>query len=105
MKMNVSQEEAKQCVEKVKERQMGYLFENMEKMDIQAERRNTAEARKQAEEAKNLAIEAAEKAIQAVVSLCQEFQTTKDTAVKQVMEKCSLSQSEAEEKVNRYWKE
>ena len=98
MKMNVSQEEAKQCVEKVKERQMGYLFENMEKMDIQAERRNTAEARKQAEEAKNLAI-------QAVVSLCQEFQTTKDTAVKQVMEKCSLSQSEAEEKVNRYWKE
>lgn len=24
---------------------MGYLFENMEKMDIQAERRNTVEAR------------------------------------------------------------
>lgn len=30
-KMNVPEEEAIQCVEKVKERQMGYLFENMKK--------------------------------------------------------------------------
>ena len=51
MKMNVPQTDARRCVEKVKERQMGYLFENMEKMDIQAERRNTAEARAQAAEA------------------------------------------------------
>ena len=29
---------------------MGYLFENMEKMDIQAERRNTAKARAELEE-------------------------------------------------------
>ena len=43
MKMNVSEEEAKQCVDKVKERRMGFLFENMEKMDIQEERRKTAE--------------------------------------------------------------
>lgn len=37
MKMNVPQEEAEQCVKKVRERQMGYWFENMEKMDIQQE--------------------------------------------------------------------
>ncbi len=29
---------------------MGYLFENIEKMDIQAERRNTAQARAEAQE-------------------------------------------------------
>ncbi len=45
-KINISQEEARECVKKVKERQMGYLFENMEKIDVQAERRNTREARK-----------------------------------------------------------
>lgn len=31
---------------------MGYLWENMEKMDIQLERRNTAEARQELEEAR-----------------------------------------------------
>lgn len=49
MKMNVPQEEAKQCVEKVKERRMGYLFENMEKIDVQAERKKMAEERKKLE--------------------------------------------------------
>lgn len=49
MKMNVPQEEAKQCVEKVKERHMGYLFENMEKIDIQAERKKVDAERKKAE--------------------------------------------------------
>lgn len=119
MKMNVSQEDAKQCVEKVKERQMGYLFENMEKMDIQAERRNTAEARKQAEEAQKRAEEAQRKlqesekkkkemetiAIEAVISICQEFNTTKAETIAKVMDKCMLSQTEAEAKVNQYWKE
>ena len=32
-------------------RGMGYLFENMEKMDIQAERRNTQREKKRADEA------------------------------------------------------
>ena len=50
MKMNVPQEEAAQYTRKVREGQMGYWFENMEKMDIQAERRNTAKARAELEE-------------------------------------------------------
>lgn len=37
---------------------MGYLFENMEKMDIQEERRKAVQARKDAEEAENRAKEA-----------------------------------------------
>ena len=49
MKMNVPQEEAAQYTRKVREGQMGYWFENMEKMDIQAERRNTAKARAELE--------------------------------------------------------
>lgn len=44
IKIGATEEETKQCVRKVRERNMGYLFENMEKMNIQEERRNTAEA-------------------------------------------------------------
>lgn len=49
-KINVSTEERVQCVRKVRKRRVGYLFENMEKMDIQEERRKTAEARRELEE-------------------------------------------------------
>ena len=45
MKMNVPTNEAAHCVNMIGGRQMGNWFENMEKMDIQAERRNTIEAR------------------------------------------------------------
>ena len=48
---------------------MGYLFENMDEMDIQAERRNTArekqradEERQRADKEKQLKIEAEERA-------------------------------------------
>ena len=46
MKLNVPPKEAEKCLENVRDGEMGIWFENMEKMDIQAERRNTAEARK-----------------------------------------------------------
>lgn len=39
IKMDMSTERAAQCVEAVKERNMGYLFENMERLDIQLERK------------------------------------------------------------------
>ena len=130
MKMNVPQEEAKQYVEKVKERQMGYLFENMEKIDIQKERRKTAKERRQREQAERQAEQAqikiakmehklqeAEKrnqkerqevlqnTVKTIVSLCQKFGATKETAMTQVMESCGLLQEEAKEKVEFYWKE
>ena len=41
IKMNVPVEEAREMMGEIGGRGMGYLFENMEKMDIQAERRNT----------------------------------------------------------------
>ncbi len=51
MKMNMPVDEAVECVKKVEDRDMGYLFENMEKMDIQEERRQRKAAQKKAEEA------------------------------------------------------
>lgn len=50
-KIDVSEEERLQCVQKVKERRMGYLFENMDKMSLQEERRKTEEEQKRAESA------------------------------------------------------
>ena len=52
MKMNVPVEEANEQVKWIGANRMGYLFENFEKVDIQAERRNTAKAKAEAEEAK-----------------------------------------------------
>ena len=57
-KMNLPENEAKDYVQKVREGKMGYIFENMEKMDIQEERRKTDEQRKRAEEQTKRAEEA-----------------------------------------------
>jgi len=45
LKINMPLEEAEGLVCKVKEKEMGELFANIDKMDIQEERRKTAEAR------------------------------------------------------------
>lgn len=119
MKLNVPAEEAGQYVEMIKERQMGYLFENMEKLDIQKERRKTEEERKKAEEERRKAEEQRERAKEAekkledskeheiavIISLCQKFRTTRDAAIVQLVENISMSRAEAEEKLNLYWKE
>ena len=57
--MNVPVDEAREMMGEIGGRGMGYLFENMEKMDIQAERRNTQRERERAEAAEKRA-EAAE---------------------------------------------
>lgn len=57
VKIDVSAEERSQCVQKVKVRDMGYLFENMEKISIQEERRKTEEQRKKTEEERRKAEE------------------------------------------------
>lgn len=61
--MNVPVDEVKEMMGEIGGRRMGYLFENMEKMDIQAERRNTQRERERAEAAEKRA-EAAELEIQ-----------------------------------------
>jgi len=52
-KVNMSGNETREMLSQLKEdRNMGYLFENMEHMDIQEERRKTREAREELERAK-----------------------------------------------------
>ncbi len=58
MKMNIPVDEANEYVKAIGGNQMGYLFENMEKIDIQEERRKVAEERKRGEEARKQTEEA-----------------------------------------------
>ena len=108
LKMNLPLEEAEDLVGKVKEKKMGYLFENMEKMDIQEERRRTAQARKELEEAQRQAEEAQretqENAIRLFVEGFQEAGLTKEVTFKKLKEKFELTEAEASEKMNLYWK-
>lgn len=50
-KIGASEEERTECVRKVRERNMGYLFENAEHMSLEEERRKTEEQRRRADEA------------------------------------------------------
>jgi len=61
--MNVPVDEVKEIMGEIGGRGMGYLFENMEKMDIQAERRNTQREKERADTEKERA-DAAELEIQ-----------------------------------------
>lgn len=49
MKLKVPNEETSNIIGEIGGRGMGYLFENMDEMDIQAERRNTAREKKRAD--------------------------------------------------------
>ena len=55
IKMNVPIDEVREMMGEIGGRGMGYLFENMEKMDIQAERRNTQREKERADMEKELA--------------------------------------------------
>ena len=107
-----SPKETEQCIKKVKERKMGYLFENAEKMDIQAERRKTAEALQRLEEAEHKATEAErklghekEQVIKGMIESLQECGIAKKQVIIKVAEKCGLTQQEAEKNVKMYWRE
>ena len=91
LKMNLPLEETEELVGKVKEKKMGYLFENMEKMDIQAERRNTAEAR--------------ENGVRIFIEGYQEVGISKDMTLNKIIEKFKLTEAEATTKINLYWKD
>lgn len=84
MKMNLPKEEALEYVNKIKEGKMGYLFENMEKVDIQAERRkakNAQEKRIAAEQKAALAEQKAASAQQQAVLAQQKAASAQQQAV------------------------
>lgn len=64
-RLNLTEEETTGLMREMEAGNMGYLWENMEKMDIQLERRNTAEQRQRAERAEQQAASAEQKAAEA----------------------------------------
>lgn len=104
---NVPEEETEELVGKVKVKKMAQLFENMEKMDIQAERRKTAEANRKAVEANRKMDEMKEKmkekGIRECVEICRELNATFDYVVEKLRNAYSLSDEKAREKIKLYW--
>ena len=97
---NVPEEETETLVGKVKEKKMGELFANMDKMDIQAERRKTAEAVKRAEEAEK---KAEKKAVMEIIKMGRDCGGTKEFVTKRLCDKYGFDEKEAKGKVNLYW--
>ena len=112
IKIGASEDETDRCIQKVKERRMGYLFENMEKMNIQEERKLRAEAEKRLEDAEKMFDEklklateqVAEKtAIQSIIESYQELGMSKEITQNKLMQKFNLTESEANEKLEQFW--
>ncbi len=108
--LNLTDAETRDYTQRVKERNMGYLFENMEKIDIQAERRKTAEERMKADEARKKADEAEkrlgevlEQQKRNLVQICGQLNGSRETAIVTLTDRLGLSEEEAKEAVGRYW--
>ena len=80
-KMDISAEERAECVRKVRERKMGYLWENMDKFSIQEERRKTEAEHERAEEAERKLTEAEKK-----LSEMEEKLRTAESRIRQLSE-------------------
>ena len=105
MKMNVETKDAQKIVD-----EMGYLFENMEKMDIQVERQNTKNAIKRAEEAERKAEEMKKKIeemlegliVEVIASSRQKNLTREETAVK-LQNEYFIEEEKVSIVLEKYW--
>lgn len=113
-RLNLTSEETTDFVKKVEGGNMGYLWENMEKMDIQLERRNTAEQRQRAEEAEKRAEEAEKKTEGAeqeksalchiLISTCQEQGMSREFVKQKLLTEAGLGEAEADKRLEMFWK-
>ena len=120
MKMNMPTENAQDCMRELGERSMGNWFENMDKMDIQAERKNTAEARKELAEAKEKLAEAEGRLLESenrlsdtknklldaaitIINMNKKYSGIKESAVSDVEQAIGVSKEDAELLVEKYW--
>ena len=121
LKENVPIEEAEDLAGKVREKKMGMLFENMEKMDIQEERRKTEEQRRKteeqrrkteeqrrrAEEAEQKAEEATKKledSIRLFVENCQNEGLAQEDTIKKLVMIYQMNSEKAREMLRQYWR-
>ena len=120
MKMNMPTEDAQDCMRELGERSMGNWFENMDKMDIQAERRNTAEARRELAEAREKLAETEDRLLESenqladtnnklldaaisIINMTKKYSGVKESAVSEVEKAIGVSKEEAELLVDKYW--
>lgn len=103
MKINVPIQEAQRCVHMIGGHQMGNWFENMEKMDIQAERRNTQEAREELEKTKQKLSDTEKQFIHYIITTSKEQSASKEETVAKLMSNCHKTQTEAEALIEQYW--
>ena len=82
------------------ERELKLMRADEREIGREEERKNTEAERQE----KERALQKVEESIKAVISLCQEFGSTKEVTIEKLLEKCELSREMAEEKINRYWK-
>ncbi len=99
--LNLTEEETAEYTQKVRERNMGYLWENAEKMDIQAERRNTAEARKELAEAeKKLLI-----MYRVLIQAYRQQGLDRETVRERMINETEIDDAAAKELLDQYWDE
>ena len=79
-RLNLSVEETETCVKKVRKRSMGYMWENMEKIDVQAMRKELAEGKKAAEETVKAAEESVKAAEESVKAVEESVKAAKEAA-------------------------
>ena len=97
VKIDAGEEETDRCIQKVKERKMGYLFENMEKMSIREERRLRAEAEERADEAEKH-LEEAEKHLQEAEKRAEEVEKQAEQRAQQRVMEAEKRAEEAEKR-------
>ena len=104
---NVPEEETDELVGIVKERRMGRLFENMDKMDIQAERKNTQREKERADKAedraakeKDRADKAEQRGIEGLIASAKELGASKEYIINKLCSVYNLTPEDAEEMVN-----
>ena len=85
------------------ERSMGNWFENMDKMDIQAERKNTAEARKELAELEQEFEKMRIQAAISIINMTKKYSDKKETAILEITQAINISEQEAKQLVEKYW--
>ena len=107
LKENVPVEDAENLAGKVREKKMGMLFENMQKMDIQEAWRKTAEQRMRAEEAEQKAEELTKKleaGIRFLVESCRNDGIGQEATRNKLVEIYQVDNAVAEKKMMQYWR-
>ena len=127
-KMNLPAEETRELLTQLKEgRNMRYLFENMEHMDIQAERRERMQMQNRLEDAEKKLGDTEKKlgdtekqlddterrlddtedelteAYKSCLRLCKKHSRQREEAIEELLDNSRLTPETAREMVNRYW--